>query len=55
MKMYRIDGKYIFDDKCYNFEVQIKSLVIYSGVKLNIKLFIKIITILLQIVSIRIL
>lgn len=27
MKMYRIDGKYIFDDKCYNFEVQIKSLV----------------------------
>ena len=27
MKMYRIDGKYLFDDKCYNFEVQIKSLV----------------------------
>lgn len=27
MKMYRIDGKYIFGDKCYNFEVQIKSLV----------------------------
>lgn len=27
MKMYRIDGKYLFDDRCINFEVQIKSLV----------------------------
>lgn len=27
MKMYRIDGKYLFDDMCINFEVQIKSLV----------------------------
>lgn len=27
MKMYRIDGKYLFDGRCINFEVQIKSLV----------------------------
>ena len=27
MKMYRIDGKYLFDGRCINFEVQIKALV----------------------------